>query len=131
MRKKFGLIGGLAILFFCPNLVWADCVDLTGFTGFYVEDLHTLIVYRQTQPLARINIPGCRMNSSSNILLVKSYVCDSDKLIIDGQECSILDITDLSASSFLSPPPWQNAQNKKDFLKIPLAMFSQLPEIRR
>jgi hypothetical protein len=131
MREKFGLIGSLAILFFCPHLALADCVDLTGFTGFYVEDSHTFIVYRQTQPLARINIPDCTINPSSNILLVKNYVCDSDKLIIDGQECSILDITDLSTSSFLSPAPLRDAQNTKDFLKIPPAMFSLQPESRR
>jgi hypothetical protein len=47
--------------------------------------------------MAKVNLRGCKVTASSTVRLMKSYVCDSDSLIVDGQECAIMTIT--SASS--------------------------------
>ena len=75
----------------------ADCVSLVSFTDWFAQDSHNVVFYRGSRPLATLNVPYCSVNPSSTILLIKSYVCDSDKIIIDGEECTIMTVT--SASS--------------------------------
>jgi len=97
MKKKIFILLSFSILLFSPNLVLSDCLDLGGFTSWKVEGDHTIIFYRQNSPMAKVNLRGCKVTASSTVRLMKSYVCDSDSLIVDGQECAIMTIT--SASS--------------------------------
>ena len=73
-----------------PILVSADCLDLGEFTNWVVEDEHTIVIYKQMRPMARLDIPNCSIDPSSNIRLIKSYVCDSDDIIIDNEKCHIM-----------------------------------------
>jgi hypothetical protein len=75
------------------NLSLADCVSLAGFTSWFAEDTHNVLFYRGSRPLGSLNIPDCTINPSSRIHLIKSYVCDSDKIIIDDEECTIMMVT--------------------------------------
>ena len=97
MKKKIFILLSFSILLFSPNLVLSDCLDLGGFTSWKVEGDHTILFYRQNSPIAKVNLKGCTVTESSTVRLKKSYVCDSDSLIVDGQECAIMTIT--SASS--------------------------------
>ena len=97
MKKKIFILLSFSILLFSPNLVLSDCLDLGGFTSWKVEGDHTILFYRQNSPMAKVNLKGCTVTASSNIRLPKSYMCNSDILIVDGQECTIMTIT--SASS--------------------------------
>jgi hypothetical protein len=97
MKKKIFILLSFSILLFSPNLVLSDCLDLGGFTGWKVQGDHTILFYRQNSPIAKVNLKGCTVTASSTVRLTKSYVCDSDSLIVDGQECAIMTIT--SASS--------------------------------
>jgi hypothetical protein len=73
-----------------PILVSADCLDLGEFTSWVVEDEHTVVFYRQSRPMARLEIPNCSIDPSSNIRLIESYVCDSDDIMIDNEKCHIM-----------------------------------------
>jgi len=97
MKKKIFILLSFSILLFSPNLVLSDCLDLGSFTSWKVEGNHTILFYRQNSPIAKVNLKGCTVTESSTVRLTKSYVCNSDSLIVDGQECAIMTIT--SASS--------------------------------
>jgi hypothetical protein len=97
MGNKIVLFLIFAVLLFSPNLALADCVSLAGFTSWFVEDTHNIVFYRGSTPLGRLHIPDCTINRSSSIHLIKSFVCDSDKIVIDSEECTIMAVT-LSSS---------------------------------
>jgi hypothetical protein len=86
---KVGVLVSLAILLM-PALVHADCADLGRFTHWYLEGAHTVVFYNGDIPLARVEIPYCKISPLSKILLLNSYVCDSDQMMVDGVACSII-----------------------------------------
>jgi hypothetical protein len=90
MRKEIIIFFILGVFLFLPNLVSADCLDLGEFTSWVVEDEHTVVFYRQSRPMARLEIANCSIGSSSNIRLIESYVCDSDDIMIDNEKCHIM-----------------------------------------
>ncbi len=92
MRKKILILTSLGIFLLIPALASADCLDLGGFTSWIVEGSHTVVFYLGTRPVARLEIPNCTMDASSSILLIKSYVCDTDDIMIDNEKCSILTV---------------------------------------
>ena len=92
-EKKIFILLSFSILLFSPNLVLSDCLDLGGFTSWKVQGDHTILFYRQNSPIAKVNLKGCKVTASSTVRLTKSYVCDSDSLIVDGKECAIMTIT--------------------------------------
>ena len=100
MGNKIVVLLSFAMFLLSPNPAPADCVSLVGFTTWFAEDTHNIVFYRGSRPLGTLNIPDCTINPSSNIHLIKSYVCDSDKIIIDGEACIIMTITSASAGSF-------------------------------
>jgi hypothetical protein len=75
-----------------PSIASADCADLKYFSYWIRVDEHTIVFYMGNKPLASANIPYCEIHLSSSIWLLKSYVCDSDSIIVDGQPCSIMTI---------------------------------------
>jgi hypothetical protein len=93
MATKIIFLIGLGMLLFSPVLVLADCVSLVSFTDWFAQDTHHVVFYRGSRPLASLNVPYCSINPSSTILLIKSYVCDSDNITIDGEECTIMTVT--------------------------------------
>jgi hypothetical protein len=88
------------VLLFSPDLVLSDCTDLGHSTSWYVVGDHSIIFYVQNEPLAKIVLRDCTVTQSSNIRLLKTYVCEDDSLLVDGQECSILAI-DLASTGSL------------------------------
>jgi hypothetical protein len=86
----------LGILLVLPNLVLADCVDLSRTTSSYVQGERLIIFYGQYAPIAQVSLMTCTVNASSNIRLSRSYMCDSDRLIVDGQKCAIMTIKSVS-----------------------------------
>jgi hypothetical protein len=99
MKMKTFIFASLLFLTFSPCLALSDCLDFSRVTSWYVQDENTIIAYRQNTPAAKIVLQDCTVNSSSNIRLTKSYMCDEDSLIIDGQECAILSLTSASGGS--------------------------------
>jgi hypothetical protein len=85
------MVLGLAILL-SPTFALADCADLGSFTSWVVETNHTIVFYEGQQPLARLEIPNCEIRPSSDIRLIRSYVCDLDEIMIDGVACSIITV---------------------------------------
>jgi hypothetical protein len=93
MKTKILFLFGLGVLLFSPTLALSDCTDLGRSTGVSVQDDKTIVYYMGNRPSAQIVLQDCSVNASSNIRLLKSYVCDSDSVIVDGQECAIMTLT--------------------------------------
>jgi hypothetical protein len=84
--RRIGIVLSLTILLF-PAFVCADCVDRGRSTSWYLETPHTIVFYTGETPLARLEIPNCEVNPLSTIRLIKSYVGDSDEIMVDGVAC--------------------------------------------
>jgi hypothetical protein len=90
-RKPILLI--VLLLFYClPNLGFADCTELGRFTRWVVQDDGSIIFYAGNVPLGRVEL-GCTVDSSSNIGLLASSVCDGDEIIVNGERCRIASLT--------------------------------------
>jgi len=93
MGRKIFILLGFSLLLLSPSLAQCDCADFTRMTSWSVQGSSTVIFYTGNLPFARIDLQDCTVDSSSNIRLTKSYVCDSDSLMVNGQECAIMSLT--------------------------------------
>ncbi len=53
-----------------------------------IERGHQVIFCQGRAPMALVNVPYCDVYCSSRIYLIKSYIGDSDSIIVDGKECT-------------------------------------------
>ena len=100
MKRNIFILMCLGILLAVPNLAVSDCKDFGRVTSWYVQDENTIIYYSQDSPVAKIVLQDCTVNSSSNIRFLKTYICDGDSLLVDGEECAIMSLTSASGGSF-------------------------------
>jgi hypothetical protein len=93
-----------AIVFICLaiglNPALSDCKDIGRYTSYYVQGAHTVIFYNGPRPIAYFDIPYCSLSPGSTIRPVTSYVCDGDRIIIDGEACSIMTVSSSSTQSY-------------------------------
>ena len=87
------LVGILFLSIYVPKPGMADCVDLGMFNRFYVQDDGKIIFYFNNVPLGVVELQGCTVNSSSQISLLKSSVCEGDAIVVDGESCTLLSVT--------------------------------------
>jgi hypothetical protein len=93
MGKKIFVLLSFSLLLLSPSLALCDCADFTRMTSWAVQGGSTVIFYAGNLPFARVDLQDCTVDSSSNIRLTKSYVCDSDSIMVNGQECAIMSLT--------------------------------------
>ncbi len=99
MKKRMLVLLSLFVFVLSPSLALSDCRDFSHVTGSYTQNDRTIIFYEQYAPVAQVILTHCAVNPSSNILLLKNYMCDSDSLIVDGQKCPILTLNSASGGS--------------------------------
>ncbi len=92
MRKILLALFVVFLSWLSPGFLSADCVDLGYFTDWALQDSRTIILYRGRRPLAVVTLSDCKVNRSSRIRLVQSYVCDSDKIVVDDEICTIITV---------------------------------------
>ena len=90
MKKYMFFLLMVTVWLYSPGVAVSDCMDLSRSTSWYAQDEHTIIFYAQNSPIAQIDLQDCTVSASSNIRLLKSYMCDSDRIVVDGQECGIM-----------------------------------------
>jgi len=81
-----------------PNLVLADCVDLGSFTSFSVTGSNRVTLYWMNKPYVRFDVQS-GIDPTSNLQLIKGYVCDGDEVLVDGFRSTILNVTSSIGSS--------------------------------
>ncbi len=79
-----------------PTVLQADCLSLGGYTSFAFEGDRKIIVYRGARPIASLRLESCRVSQNSSVLLVRSHTCNNDKIIVDGEECTIFSVDSLA-----------------------------------
>ena len=100
MTKKIWILLFFSIFALSANLALADCLDLGSANSWYIEGAHTVVFYRGQRPMARVEVPYCTIYPDSQLRLTKSYMCDSDRIIVDGTPCTIMTISSASGGSF-------------------------------
>ncbi len=95
MKKNLFLLLIIAGCGLFPGVAVSDCTDLSRFTSWYPQGENTIIFYVQNSPIAQIDLQDCTVTPSSNIRLLKTYMCDSDRIVVDGQECGIMTLKSL------------------------------------
>jgi len=83
-----------------PTIAACDCVDLGRANDFYIEGAHTILFYAGRRPYAQVSLPYCILYSDSSIRLTTSYTCDTDRIVVDGEECMIGSVKSASTSQF-------------------------------
>ena len=95
MRTKGIQILIFAMLLLSTGLLWADCTDFSRATSWSVEGDQKIVFSRGPVRFAELTLQDCKVYSNSNVQLTKSYMCDSDTIIVDGQECNLISLRSL------------------------------------
>ena len=95
MRTKGIPVSILAMLLLSTGLLWADCTDFSRATSWSVEGDQKIVFSRGPARFAELSLQDCKVYPNSNVQLTKSYMCDSDTIIVDGQECNLLSLRSL------------------------------------
>jgi len=90
MKRNVVILLCLGFLLMFPNATLADCAQFGGFTGFSLTGESTVILYAGAMPLAQFDVPDCLVLPTSQIQLLKGYMCDGDELLIDEERCIII-----------------------------------------
>jgi len=98
MKKDIVILVCLGILVVLPNLVLADCADLGNFSSFSVTGSNRVTLYWMNRPFVRFDVQS-GIDPTSNLQLDKAYVCDGDKVLVDGYKSTILNVTSTITSS--------------------------------
>ena len=93
MKKYILLCLGIVIVL--PSLVLADCDDLGGFTSFVLQGANTVVLYAGTTAIGRFDVQTCNVQANSTIRLLKNPLCDGDKVVIDGSNCTVMNVQSL------------------------------------
>ena len=92
MGRKITLLAAFSLFFGLPSLGYADCTNLGSFNHFFVQDDGSIIFYYNNVPLGTVELHDCTADSSSEIRLIKTLVCDGDHILVNGESCTLLSV---------------------------------------
>jgi hypothetical protein len=95
MMRKNLLLLCLGIVFVLPVLALADCDDFGGFTSFVLQGANTVVLYAGTTAIGQFDVQTCNVEANSTIRLVKNPVCDGDEVVVDGSNCTVMNVKSL------------------------------------
>ncbi len=90
MKKIFIFSIFFMTLICFSNSLFADCTDFSRSTSWTVQGDDTIVFYQGSVPIAAITIQDCSATPNSDIRLSKPFLCDEDKVTVDGEECNIM-----------------------------------------
>lgn len=96
MKKILFTLLILGLFWLIPEALRADCLSLGGYTSWVPENDQKIIFYRGSRPIAAVKLQDCKVYPNSGVVLIKSYICDNDKIIIDGQGCRLFTVDSLA-----------------------------------
>ena len=91
MRKRFLIVLCLLFILILPVTVSADCMGVSFFDNFILRGSNTVVLYSGTAPLVKIDV-DCTVQPTSNIRLLRNYLCDGDDILIDDSTCKIITV---------------------------------------
>ncbi len=94
MRKiAFTLL--IFLVLFSTTPLLADCLDFSNYDSYIIEGDNKIVFYRGRTPIAVITLQTCKIYPAADVRVTKAYMCDSDKIIINGEKCDILSLDSL------------------------------------
>ncbi len=96
MKKNILILMCLGVLLTLPHPALADCVDLGGFNAFVLQGANTVVLYAGSTPVGQFDVQNCDVQPKSRILLLNSMVCDGNEVMIDGNRCTVMNVTSLN-----------------------------------
>jgi hypothetical protein len=95
MKGSHLILVCVAIFLLLPGLVLADCDDFGGFTSFVLQGTNTVVLYAGTTAIGQFDVQSCSVQANSTIRIVKNPVCDGDEVVIDGSNCTVMNVKSL------------------------------------
>jgi hypothetical protein len=92
MKRNFLTLLCLGVALILPTLVLADCADIAGFSSFSISGGNTVTLYSGSDPYVKFDAE-CDIQPTSDLQLIRGYVCDGDEVLVDGSRCTILNVT--------------------------------------
>jgi len=89
MKNKLLVLSIPIFLLITPAVALSVCFDLGQADSYYIQGAHAIIFYEGIRPLARVVVPNCDLYQDSTIRLTTNYTCDTDRIIVDGKQCTI------------------------------------------
>ena len=91
--KTYVFIGVcLWLSFFIPSVASAECGSIASFDRFTLEGMNTVTLYSGPKAVARFDVQDCNVQPTSDIELLENYVCDGERIRIDGNKCRMMEI---------------------------------------
>ncbi len=87
--------GAFWLVLFSATPLLADCLDFSGYDSYLIEGDNKIFFYRGPTPFAVVILQTCKVLPGVDVRVTKAYMCDSDKIIINGEECGILSLDSL------------------------------------
>jgi hypothetical protein len=95
MKRNFLVLLFVGIFLVLPNLVFADCDDFGGYTSFVLQGTNTVVLYAGTTAIGQFDVQTCNVEANSTLRIVKNPVCDGDQVVIDGSNCTVINVQSL------------------------------------
>ena len=95
MKRNVLILIFSGVLLALPHFALAGCHDLGGFSNFVLEGSNTVVLYGGSTPTGKFDVQNCDVQAQSRILLLNSMVCDGDEVMIDGNRCTVMNVSSL------------------------------------
>ena len=91
MQRRFLILLCLFSLLILPGAVSADCIGVSFFDNFIIQEDDTVILYNGQVALVKLDL-DCNVEPSSKIRLLRNYLCSGDNILIDDSNCKIVSV---------------------------------------
>ena len=95
MRKTAFTLLSLFFMMLSTTPLLADCLDFSGYNSYIIEGNNKIVFYRGPTPIAVVTLQTCRIPPVADVRVTKAYMCDSDRIIVNGEKCTILTLDSL------------------------------------
>ena len=95
MKRNILVLIFSGVFLILPHLGMAGCHDLGGFSNFVLQGSNTVVLYAGSTPTGKFDVQNCDVQPRSRILLLNSMVCDGDEVMIDGNRCTVMNVSSL------------------------------------
>lgn len=92
IKRIYILVCVYLLMWAVAPAVYSNCVGVYTANSYAIIDIHTIILYDFSNPIAILKTPWCSIFNYSDICLGRDYICEGDELIIDGKKCEIREI---------------------------------------
>lgn len=91
MKRRFLILLCMFSVLILPGAVSADCIGVSFFDNFIIQEDGAIILYNGMAPVVKLSL-DCNVEPSSNIRLLRNYLCSGDNILVDNSNCKIVSV---------------------------------------